>query len=173
MEVFIVMGDNLKKDIINAYNTSLKFLGPRPRSIKEVRDNLYKKKFKQNIIEQTIILLKDENLINDEFFTMEFIAMREKLKPKSKFALRYELRQKGISDLIIDNGLKDIDENKSALAAIKPKLPLWQKLDRETMKKKMMNFLNNRGFSWEKISTTYDTITHDTIYKKLNDQEKN
>ncbi len=172
MESFIrfeamTMPDPQKK-IMKAYNSSIKFLASRTRSVKEVRDNLYKKKFKNDIIDKTISILEEENLLNDTVFASEFVSTREKVKPKSKFALKYELKKKGVSDSIIDKAISKIDENKSALVAVETKVAAWQKLDKKTMKNKMMNFLKNRGFNWEIFSTTYETICND-----LENQEGN
>ena len=78
------------------------------------------------------------------------------------------LKKKGISNSIIENVIKEIDENKSALAAVKPKLLTWLKLDNEKIKNKMMNFLKNRGFNWEISSATYEKVIRD-----LKNQEDN
>ena len=157
-----------QKKTMRAYNSSIKFLASRTRSIKEVRDNLYKKKFNNDIIDKTILVLEEENLIDDIAFASEFVSTREKVRPKSKFALRYELRKKGISDSIIDMAISKIDENKSALAAVETKVAAWKELDKKVMKNKMMNFLKNRGFNWEIFSTTYEIICND-----LENQEGN
>lgn len=149
------------KSLIRAYNASMRFLAARTRSIKEVSDNLYKKKFSNDIISEIILTLKEEDLIDDKTFALEFVSTREKIRPKSKFALQYELKKKGICDSIIENAIKEIDENKSALAAVEPKLLTWLKLDKEKMKSKMMNFLKNRGFNWEVSSATYTKVIKD------------
>ncbi len=156
------------QNLLRAYNASMKFLASRARSIKEVKDNLYIKKFSPDIISEIILLLEEKNFLNDKAFASEFVSTREKIRPKSKFALKYELKKKGISDSIIEKAIESIDENESALAAVEPKLFTWLKLDPEKMKNKMMNFLKNRGFSWEISSAIYTKIIKD-----LNNQEDN
>jgi regulatory protein len=149
------------KESMLAYNISIKYLAARARSMKEVRDNLFNKKISSETILKTIEVLEEESLIDDRIFAKEFVATREKVRPKSKFALRYELRKKGISDSIIEYALKDIDENKSALAAVKPKLSIWITLDIKIMQKKMMNFLKNRGFNWETSLYVFNKTIND------------
>jgi len=148
------------KEIIKAYNLSLNFLATRSRSIKEIEGNLRKKKFNDEIISKIILLLEDKGFVDDYKFALEFVTTREKIRPKSKFALRYELRKKGISDLIIDKAVCDIDEYQSALAAIDKKLSTWLHLDKQKIKTKMMNFLKNRGFNWEICIATYEKTSN-------------
>ena len=147
-----------QQNLLKAYNASLTYLATRIRSVKEVKDNLHKKKFNDNIISETILMLENDKLIDDKIFAFEFISTREKVRPKSKFALKYELNKKGISDSIIENAIAEINEYKSALAAIDPKLSTWLELDKNKMKSKMMNFLKNRGFNWEISLATYEKI---------------
>ncbi|MCK5313152.1 MAG: regulatory protein RecX [Desulfobacteraceae bacterium] len=156
------------KSLIRAYNVSIKFLAARTRSIQEVKNNLNKKKFSDDIISEIILMLEEESLIDDNVFASEFVFTREKIRPKSKFALQYELKKKGISNSTIENVIKDINENKSALAAVKPKLLTWLKLDNQKMKNKMINFLKNRGFNWEISSATYEKVIRD-----IKNQEEN
>jgi len=133
-------------DISKAYNQALRFLTARARSVKETEDNLKKKGFEPGVIEETVSKLKQENLLNDMEFAGMFVESRERFRPKSKFALGYELRQKGISELIIEKALGEIDDRGSALKAVRSKFHLWQHLDREAFNKKAMNHLKSRGF---------------------------
>lgn len=150
-----------KKQIIQAYNSSMNFLSARTRSIEEIRNNLYKKKFNADIITETILLLEEQGLVNDSKFAFEFVSTREKIRPKSKFALKYELKKKGISDEIIEKAICNIDEYQSALAAIGPKVSTWLKLDKQQIKAKIMNFLKNRGFNWEISFAIYEKVSKD------------
>ncbi len=132
-----------------AYNNCIRFLVPRPRSIRETKDYLRKKNFPDSIIEKTINKLIKEDLLNDKTFACMFVENRERFRPRSKFALTCELKAKGIDEIIIDNAIKDIDEMKSARAAIEPKLRIWQNYADKNLRKKILNFLRNRGFTYE------------------------
>ncbi len=138
-----------------AYNKCLRFLTPRIRSIKETKNYLKKKRFSPEIINKTIKKLKREHLLDDKAFACMFVESREKFKPKSKFALSFELRQKGIDDNIIDYVLKDINELESAWSAVRPKLKLWQNQKKDKLKNKIFNYLRNRGFGFEITSEIY------------------
>ncbi|MBF0258820.1 MAG: RecX family transcriptional regulator [Desulfamplus sp.] len=117
-----------------------------------------KKGFGDEDIQNTLSRLKSENLINDRVFASMFVEQREKFKPKSKFALAFELRQKGIETEIIEASIINIDEYASALSALEPKLKLWQGYDDEKLKKKIISYLKNRGFSYEVSLSTFNHV---------------
>ncbi|MFO7885406.1 MAG: regulatory protein RecX [Desulfobacteraceae bacterium] len=142
-------------EIGRAYTACIKLLAPRARSKKEIKDHLARKKFKDEVIQETLDQLTRENLINDKAFAEYFVENREQFRPRSKFALRYELRQKGIDEALINHALMDIDEGKSAWAAVKPRIEVWKRHDSDAFKKKIMNYLKNRGFNYEISISTY------------------
>ena len=152
-----------------AYNICLKFLGPRARSVKEIIDYLKKKKFTSATIDKTIQRLLEEHLLDDKIFAEMFVENREKFRPRSKFALSFELRQKGIDENIIEEAIKDIDELESAWAAIKPKLCLWQNFDSTKFRKKIFGYLKNRAFSYDISVATCERCSK---YIKKTEEEK-
>ena len=152
---------NTKITVARAYNICLRFLAPRPRSISEVRRHLSKKETAGEVIEIIIEKLSQENLLNDEDFARMFVESRERHKPRSRFALGCELRQKGIKDNLIDKILENVDEETSAWNAVSPRLRTWRHLDIKSLKKKVFNYLQYRGFGYEVIMTTWNRV-----YKK-------
>ncbi len=146
------MGD---KAAVKAFQICIRYLTPRARSIKEVRQHLMKKNFDEGTIENTIEKLKNNNLLNDRDFASAFVESRQRFKPKSKFALSWELKQKGIESSIIKDVLKDSDDEASAWAAVQAKLSLWQHIEGESFKKKVMNHLKNRGFGYDVSMRAY------------------
>lgn len=146
------------KNILTAYQASIRYLALRARSVYEIRNYLIKKGFDEKEILHTIERLEEENLLNDRAFASTFVEQRERFKPKSKFALSFELRQKGIEKETIEACTMDIDDYDSACAAIEPKLKLWKYYDDEKLKKKVVNYLRNRGFSYEVCISTLNHI---------------
>ncbi len=155
-----------ERQMQKAYDLSLNFLALRDRSVKEVKEYLYKKKFNSEIIELTLLTLQENRLLDDDKFAQEFIHTREKIRPKSKFALRYELKNKGVCDTIIEKQLDRIDEYKSAYNAIGPKISTWLQLEKKIIKNKMFGFLKNRGFNWEVSKATWEKFSKDIMDKE-------
>ena len=132
-----------------AYQRALNYLSFRARSRVEIERYLRDKKYTPDVISDTVEKLAEEGLIDDTAFAQSWVENRERLKPKGARALRYELRQKGLSDAAIENALEDVDEEAMAWQALEKKLRQWQGLDEETFKRKAMSFLSRRGFGYD------------------------
>lgn len=136
-----------------AFNYSLKYLSFRPRSTKEVFDYLIKKNFCEESANDALKRLIDLKFLNDEEFAERWIEQRQKYKGKSKFIIRNELIQKGISKDVISNLLNRAhDDIDSAKIAYQKKLRILGKLPKEEFNKKISAYLSRRGYSWDIIS---------------------
>ena len=134
-----------------------RFLCYRPRSEKEIHDYLGKKKLKDEEKEKIIKKLKEEKLIDDLEFARWFLEQRQTFRPKGSYALRQELRQKGIGEKIIDQVLPNKEEELSLAkkALVKAEKKYASFLGREK-KEKLMAYLRRRGFPWEAIKKAVD-----------------
>lgn len=145
----IPIEDKEKRDVSRAYRASIRYLGPKPRSVMEIKQYLTKKKFQDPVIQTVVTRLLQEQFLDDTLFATLFVQERERNRPRSRFALKYELRQKGISDTLIDDVLMRVDEDVSARRALDLRSGRWRHLDLETRRKKMMNYLTARGFGYD------------------------
>lgn len=134
-----------------------RFLSYRPRSEKEIYDYLGKKKLKDEEKEKIIKNLKEEKLIDDLEFARWFLEQRQTFRPKGSYALRQELRQKGIGEKIINQVLPNREEELSLAkkALVKAEKKYASFLGREK-KEKLMAYLRRRGFSWEVVKKAVD-----------------
>ena len=134
-----------------------RFLSYRPRSEKEIYDYLGKKKLKDEEKEKIIKKLKEEKLIDDLEFARWFLEQRQTFRPKGSYALKQELRQKGIGEKIIDQVLPNKEEELSLAkkALVKAEKKYASFLGREK-KEKLMAYLRRRGFSWEAVKKAVD-----------------
>ncbi len=143
-------------DAQKAYDKALHFLGFRARSEQEVQAYLHGKGYTAQVIETTLSRLQGEGYLDDAEFARVWLSDRERLRPRGARALRYELRQKGVADSVIEETLADLDEQESAWAAIAPKLRQWRGLDWATFHKKATGFLSRRGFAYQTCQTTLE-----------------
>jgi regulatory protein len=123
-----------------AYRSGLRYLGPRPRSVAELRENLLKKEFSKDTVEKTVALLKEENLLDDSAFAAEFVRSRERRNPKSKRAIKYELFAKGVEESVIEKAVEPLNEYESARKAAEKKTALWDIWTARNSKKKYSIF---------------------------------
>ena len=72
-----------------------------------------KKKLGEEERERIIKRLKEEKLIDDLEFARWFLEQRQIFRPKGSYALKQELRQKGIGEKIIDQVLPNREEELS------------------------------------------------------------
>ncbi len=140
-----------------AYQRALHYLSYRSRSEQEIRQNLTKNKIPEEIILEVLDKLRQASLVDDRAFAKNWIENRIQFKPRGKRALSVELNQKGISREIIEEELRDLDENLLAMQCARKKVDRYQQLDQKGFQKKMSGYLNRRGFPYQ--------ITRDTVMK--------
>lgn len=134
-----------------AYAAALTFLGQRVRSQTEVEQRLQQREFTPEAIAQTMVRLRQEGYLDDTNFGQQWVANRQRFRPRSERALRYELRRKGMDNSVIDEVIQEaeIDEDAAAWSAIEPKIARWQGLERAQFSQKAGGFLARRGFGHE------------------------
>ena len=131
-----------------AIDQAVRFLAYRPRSIAEVRQNLTQKKFPEPAIESAIARLEELGYLDNMAFARYWLENRQTFKPRGPMALRYELRQKGVADAIIDIVLDDVDIYDAAYRAAQDKARRLRRLDRHAFRHKLGGFLQRRGFAY-------------------------
>ncbi len=131
-----------------AYERTLRYLAYRPRSVQEVQRYLERKEVEPDVIAQVIRRLQRVRLLDDAAFAEFWVENRETFRPRGAWALRGELRQKGVSSEVIDAAISDLDEEESAMRAGEQAARRYARLDRETYFRRMMGFLQRRGFGY-------------------------
>jgi len=140
-----------KNEFQKLLNRALRLISRRPRSEKEIRDYLRRKKSPPKLIEEVIKKLKKLKQINDLEFARWWVEQRSTFRPRGKFGLTMELRQKGIDKTIIEKSINKVDELPLATKLAQKKLRVYKNLPRQEFYQKMSAYLARRGFSWEII----------------------
>jgi regulatory protein len=139
-----------------AYTHAIRFLGFRARSQAEMERYLRDKGYSAEVVAETVGRLIDEQYLDDEAFARFWLEDRERFRPRGEQALRYELRQKGIADEVIDTVLADLDEDELAWKAVERKLHSWRNLTGQDLRKKIVGFLSRRGFGYETANNVFN-----------------
>lgn len=105
-------------------NRALRLLEVRLRSSKELKDRLLRLEFDPDLVQELIDRFNQVGLLNDELFAKEWVRQRHQLKKKTRAALDFELKAKGISAPLRAKALAQIsasaeDELAAQLAAKK------------------------------------------------------
>jgi regulatory protein len=134
---------------------AFRLLAFRPRSEKEIRQKLRLKGAGNKLIEQVVEELKEKGLIDDQKFAASWAESRISNRPMGKFLLRRELMQKGIKketiEGVIEKAYSEEDEVELARNLLQRKAKTYKNLEDVKTKKRMMDFLLRRGFSYEVV----------------------
>ena len=153
-----------KEDFYSLKDSAYRFLSRRQQSVKELKDKLNKKSGNTNLINKVINELLDKNYLNDLTFAKVFLKEEIKLKKNGPLLIKSKLFQKGVSREIIDSlissdytdGIKI--ENCTYLAEKKLR-SLNKTISGQDKKRKLINFLKQKGYDWE----TCDQVIHSII----------
>ena len=153
--------------IHKAVERGIDFLSYRPRSVDEVRRNLVQKEIPESIVSVAIERLQTLGYLDDEAFARFWIENRDTFKPMSPMALRYELRQKGVSDDVLNHLIDDLlDVQDSAYRAAQKRIQRYRGKTRQEFKQKLGGTLQRRGFNYGVIN---DVIQR--LYEELDESD--
>lgn len=141
------------KPSASAYDVAVRYLGPRPRSVREVRQHLRRKRFPAAAVEAAIRRLQSQLYLDDAAFARYWLDQRARFRPKGALALRAELRAKGVDQAVVDEVLAGVErtEADAAWAALGTRILRWRELPEDERRTKVQSFLRQRGFSYETI----------------------
>jgi regulatory protein len=139
--------------ITNAKEKVRNYISYRERSKKEIKDYLTNKGIKEEIAVEVLDDFEKADLIDDRRFATSWIKDRNKNNPKGNFALKMELKDKGIEESEIENLLQSVDEKENALKVFEKAVKKYG--NDKASKKKIFQYLERRGF---KIQTILEVL---------------
>jgi regulatory protein len=135
-----------------AHERALHLLSYRPRSAAEISRRLRQADFSPAAIEGALARLERVGLVDDRAFARFWVENREAFRPRGQNMLRWELRQKGVADQIIDEALTPLDETASASRLARRRARRLRDLDAPTFRRRLTDYLARRGFSYSTIA---------------------
>lgn len=149
------------------YQRALRLLEHRPRAEEEIRRRLESKGIASAVIEKVIERLRQSKLVDDDQFAQVWVENRSTFRPRSRKALQFEMRQKGISPTAIERALANLETDEEELAyqaAMKQSRKL-NHLERMEFRRKLSGFLARRGFGYEIIAPVVERV-----WKEINEE---
>jgi regulatory protein len=123
----------------------------------EVKEKLYGFGLYKKDVEQLISNLIEENYLNEERFAMVFAGGRFRIKHWGKVKIKYELKQKQVSEYCIKKALLEINTSdylKTLYKLAESKLKLLKgEKNIYIKKKKLQDYLLQKGFEVQFIQT--------------------
>lgn len=116
----------------------------------EVKEKLYGFGLRKSEVEELLSKLIEEDYLNEERFAVQFTGGRFRLKQWGRVKIKYELKQKQVSEYVIRKALKIIDED-DYLSMLQKLFEQKQKqLSSEKnifiKKRKLQDFLLQKGY---------------------------
>jgi regulatory protein len=124
----------------------------------EVKEKLYNLGVWKKEHDEIIATLIEENYLNEERFAIAFAGGKFRIKHWGRVKIKYELKQKQVSEYCIKKALKQIDEEEYLKMLSKLAKEKYASLKNEQYlirKKKTMDYMAGRGFEMEMISSWF------------------
>jgi len=155
------MASELSSDVTRAKRIVFQLLKFRARSHKEIVDRLRQKKLSKEAIDKTIDYFDKLNLICDKEFASSWLNSRLK-KPLGLRMITFELKQKGISQDIIEETKESIKDNYNEYAVVselaKEKFKKFKGIDSNKTKNRIYSYLMRRGFSPDVVNEVMEEL---------------
>lgn len=131
------------------YANVINYLAVRPRSQWEIQAYLKRKGASPTLSKTILSKLSNVDLINDHKFAEAFVRDRRLLHPTSRRKLTLELRQKHVTDDVIQEAIGNgLDDEQAALLEV---IARKRKQTRYQDDLKLMQYLSRQGFSYGDI----------------------
>jgi regulatory protein len=146
---------------------AFRYLGRRLHSASELRTKLRQKGYEIEMIDYVISELEEKSYLDDSVFASVFVEEKFRSKLWSESKLKAELIKRGVKPSIISevlsNKFSEEDDYKNALTVALKKYKILQErnFDLKTTKKKLISFLNTRGYNYETIKQVCDKLIMD------------
>ncbi len=130
------------------------YCGYQERCHNEVKEKLYSLGVWKKEQDEIIATLIEENYLNEERFAIAFASGRFRIKQWGRVKIKYELKQKQVSDYCIKKALKQIDEDDYLKVLHKLAQKKYATLKSEqylVRKKKAMDYLIGKGFEMDLV----------------------
>ena len=132
-------------------NKAMDLLARREHSAQELRQKLKTRDYDADAIDEVLQALKEDRLQSDERFAESYVNHRFNAGV-GPLKIRYELRQKGVADVLVDEFLEPLSEQWDELMIRQRIKKYGASIPRDYAERmKQARFLQNRGFSPESV----------------------
>jgi len=145
-----------------AFQRALKLIDYRPRTAAEIREKLERQAVSEKTIDSIFERLQTSGLVDDTQFAKNWVENRAELRPRSRRALSYELKQRGVDQETIAQAVETIDDDQLAYQAALRQAHKNDNLDWREFRLKLLRHLAQRGFNYETSSEAVRRVWEET-----------
>ena len=161
------IGEDELRDIVRAEQVAkareraLRLLDFRARSRAEISRRLSAAGFAEDIVEETLERLERVGLVDDGQFAKAWVGHRSAGKGMGRARIKWELRQKGVSNEVVEEALSAVDgetERRSALEAARRRWAKDSSPDDRTKRRRIAAYLRRQGYDWSVITAVLNEL---------------
>jgi regulatory protein len=146
-----------EEELNKAKGIALRMLTYRDRSRQEIRDKLEQKGISSPVIEKVVTILSDYGYLNDRTFAQRLARNLLETKYWGFSRIGAALRDRGVAPELIQETVsqlkEDHSEEETALQLLKRRFSHFASQEASSKeKRRIIQFLKRRGFSWDTIS---------------------
>ena len=141
-----------------AAQRAMRLVAIRPRSERELRDALTRARVPEPIQRTALERLRETGAIDDRAFARVWVENRQAFRPRSSFALKVELRRKGVAAETISAVLESADDEAAALLAARTAGRRLHGLSQEEFRRRLGGLLARRGFDYSIIRPVVERL---------------
>jgi regulatory protein len=138
------------------------YCGYQERCHSEVQEKLYSFGLRKPQVEAALAALIEENYLNEERFAIQYAGGHFRLKHWGKVRIRYQLKQKQVSDYCIRKALATIDDEAYSATLGRLAEKKWEELAAETnllvRKSKWQEYLLRKGYESDRIAAVVPAV---------------
>lgn len=146
------------EEVAKATESALRLVTHRARTEVELRRRLARNGFSPEAISATIARMHEWHYLDDEDFARRFVESREGHRPRSASMIRRELVGKGVDAETAGQVVEaaSIDDQAIARDLATKWLSQHTRDNEEVRRRKLIGFLQRRGFGWDVIRHVLD-----------------
>lgn len=137
------------------------YCGYQERCHSEVQEKLYSFGLRKPQVETALAALIEEGYLNEERFAIQYAGGHFRLKQWGKVRIRYQLKQKHVSDYCIKKALATIDEEEYSRTLARLADQRWEKLDPAiafpVRRRQLQEYLLQRGYEADRVAVVLPT----------------
>jgi len=137
------------------------YCGYQERCHSEAQEKLYSFGLRKPQVEAALATLIEEGYLNEERFAIQYAGGHFRLKQWGKVRIRYQLKQKHVSDYCIKKALAAIDEEEYGRTLARLAEQKWEKLSGATdfavRRRQLQEYLLQRGYEADRIAAVLPT----------------
>ena len=146
--------ENHEPEVQQAFTKMAQLCSRSEQCSADIRRKILAYEIVDEIVDEILDKLIEEKYIDDERFVRAYVNDKFRINKWGKVKMRHYLRQKGLSDLVIQHGLDQINEEKYKLTLVKTmkaKARTIKNKDKFTKMGQVIRYTQGRGFEPELI----------------------